>query len=172
MSETTAAHAGENKAPYDHRLYCVWHGMMARCYDPDAEQYPNYGGRGITVCDAWHSYGAFWSWAQASGYARGLSIDRADNDGDYTPDNCRWATPVEQANNRRSNRRVTVDGITLTHAQWARVLGISRQAIRQAIKRGVPAEWYIRAHIEAGRGEQVALRPMITLARNISVAAI
>lgn len=172
MAETATTTTGENKAPYDHRLYCTWYNMLARCSDPDDHHYARYGGRGIKVCREWRSYDAFFRWALANGYDEALTIDRIDNDGDYTPGNCRWATPRQQANNRSNNRHITVAGHTLTHAQWARALGISRQAIRQAIKRGVPAEWYIRAHIEAGRGEQVALRPMITLARNISVAAI
>lgn len=163
MAEAAATAAKETKAPFDHRIYCVWHNMQARCYDPTDQHYIDYGARGISVCDDWSTYDAFWAWAMASGYARGLSIDRINNDGDYTPDNCRWATPREQANNRRSNRRITVAGVSLTHAQWARVLGISRQAIRAAIQRGVPAEWYIIAHIEAGHGEKVACRHMVGL---------
>lgn len=168
MAETTAQKS--TKAPYDHRIYCIWYNMHARCNDQSDSHYARYGGRGIKVCSEWYSYDVFFGWAMAHGYDEALTIDRIDNDGDYTPDNCRWATHRTQANNRSNNRHITVAGHTLTHAQWARALGISRQAIRQAVKKGVPAEWYIRAHIEAGRGEQVALGPMITLARNISAA--
>jgi len=83
-------------------LYRVWAGMKSRCTIPSASNYRNYGGRGISVCDAWsRSFLLFRSWALGNGYRKGLQIDRIDNYSGYMPSNCKWSTSKEQASNRR-----------------------------------------------------------------------
>lgn len=85
------------------RLYRIWSGMKNRCTNENTPRYPDWGGRGIKVCDEWlHDFQAFWDWSMSHGYSDELSIDRIDNDGDYSPDNCRWATPKEQRTNQRT----------------------------------------------------------------------
>lgn len=109
--------------------------MRRRCYDPNNKRYAQYGGRGIRICSEWDDYAAFRSWAIANGYSDELTIDRVDVDGNYCPENCRWATPKEQANNVTRNRVIDYNGKSMTMSEWASELGISYGTMNHRIQR-------------------------------------
>lgn len=106
---------GETKC----RLYRVWSGMKTRCSNPNASGYGSWGGRGITICDEWKEYGPFANWARANGFQEHLEIDRVDNDGPYSPQNCRWVTRKQNSRNKRSSRILTAFGESKTVVEWA-----------------------------------------------------
>lgn len=112
------------------RLYRIWSGMRYRCNNESCGSYKDYGGRGISVCDEWsNSFQAFQEWALSHGYQDDLSIDRIDVNGNYCPENCRWATYKEQANNKRNTIYCEIDGIRKTISQLSEDTGISKQAL-------------------------------------------
>lgn len=116
------------------REYDRWSDMKSRCYNPASTSYSRYGGRGIKVCDRWlDSFPAFLG--DMGRCPDGMSLEREDYNGDYAPENCRWATATEQSNNRRSNARITHDGTTLTISQWATKLGINQHTLRDRLHR-------------------------------------
>jgi len=108
------------------RIYHTWQAMRTRCkWTGSARDRINYYGRGIRVCDDWNSsFESFRDWSLSNGYQDDLSIDRINNDGNYEPSNCRWATCKEQQSNTSYNRMVTLDGQTMTIAESARKQGI------------------------------------------------
>ena len=124
--------------------YNSYHAMMDRCYREKAHNYPQYGGRGIKVCDEWHSIEIFGDWAENNGYRVGLTLDRIDPDGDYCPENCRWATRKQQANNRRNTIYVTIDGVTKTLSEWADFSGITFSTIANRYHDGVRGVMLLR----------------------------
>lgn len=134
------------------REYHIWCGMKARCGNPKNRVYPNYGGRGITVCDRWLN--SFDNFIADVGYApsEDYSIDRIDTNGNYEPGNVRWATDQEQANNTRTVTMLTAFGKTQSTTQWARETGIDRRLICQRIALGWTHE---RAVSEKVRGRIV-----------------
>ena len=124
------------------RLYHTWIGMRKRCRDPKDKDYGNYGGRGINICDEWYNdYAAFRSWASSNGYSEGLTIDRIDVNGDYCPDNCRWATLSEQGRNKRCNKLIEINGEVKTLADWCDIYHMPYYPVHQRIHiRGWDAE--------------------------------
>lgn len=109
---------------YETRLYSSWECMKSRCNNPNNIGYNNYGGRGITVCDEWNEFINFQDWALNNGYQEGLTIDRIDVDGNYEPENCRWSTKIEQANNRRTCNMIAYFGETHSLKDWCRILNL------------------------------------------------
>lgn len=123
------------------QIYNTWRGMKDRCTNPKATNYSNYGGRGISLCEQWESFETFYQWAKGNGYQPGLTIERSNNDGNYEPGNCRWATRTEQNNNRRSNNMVTFNGVTKPISAWARTTGINYRTLKSRImESGWPIE--------------------------------
>ena len=124
---------GETKT----RLYQIYAGIKKRCYNENAQNYKNYGGRGITVCDEWESsWYAFRDWALLNGYTDALTIDRIDVNGNYEPNNCRWVDKSVQANNRRTNRIITYAGESHTIAEWSKILDVPYKRLFKWIANG------------------------------------
>lgn len=118
-------------------LHVVWKGIKARCYNKNHKNYDRYGGRGIVMCDDWkNSFEAFEQWALQKGYKDGLTVDRIDNNGIYSPDNCRLVTRVAQANNRSNSIVVTYNGTTETLSWWSKELGIKYSTLYHRIITG------------------------------------
>jgi hypothetical protein len=122
-----------------HPLYQTWFKMWARCTDPSVLHSEHYLGRGILVCDRWKDPHAFYA-DMGSRPSPSHSLDRIDNDGNYEPNNCRWATKSEQGRNRRTTARVTYNGRTECIAEWGRIAGISEHAIASRLSAGWSVE--------------------------------
>lgn len=126
--------------------------MRARTTYESQPSFKDYGGRGVSVCDEWRDdFSSFKAWAITHGYDDSLSIDRIDNDGNYSPDNCKWSTRKEQNNNQRSNILITYDDETHTAAQWAEIMGVSKSCIYKRIYRGYDTETVLKEYIERKR---------------------
>ena len=139
----------EKKANYKTRLYRVWCGMKERCYRVNHPAYKNYGGRGIAICLKWrYDFNAFKKWALENGYDENASkgqctLDRIDNDGDYTPQNCKFSNAEEQTNNRRTNHKFFLNGEKLTISQASRKYGIGKTTIRFRLSKGLKGKYLI-----------------------------
>ena len=121
------------------RAYVSWQNMRRRCYEVACAEYHNYGARGIKVCDRWRDlFENFY--ADMGDPPPGKSLDRIDVDGNYTPENCRWATAKEQANNKQNNRVIEYEGEELTIAQLAEKMGVNYKVFYMRLSRGWSVE--------------------------------
>ena len=113
----------------------LWSMMKDRCYNINNKSYHDYGGRGITVCEQWiNSFASFYH--DMGDRPTGKTLDRINNDGAYSPSNCKWSTYHEQGHNKRNNVFITHKGVTLTHCQWSNVLGGNDRLVSVRISRG------------------------------------
>ena len=112
--------------------------MHSRCYDTKSHRYHRYGGRGIYVCDEWHSFENYYAFF--GDIPKGMSVDRVNNDGPYSPENCRIASYSQQARNRSDTHFICFKGDTRSLTEWAEITGLNRTAIRNRLKRGWLAE--------------------------------
>ncbi len=131
--------------------HIVWNGMRQRCLNPGAVGFKSYGARGITICGRWSSFETFLS--DMGPRPMGTTLDRIDNDGNYEPSNCRWATRKEQARNRRSSHIVTIGGSSRTIAEWAEMAGLDQHTIIKRIARGISGVDLLRLEHRRQRGE-------------------
>lgn len=117
------------------REYRSWKDMRSRCHTPTDSDYPDYGGRGITICERWASFEAFL--ADMGPRPPGHTLDRIEVNEGYRPGNCRWATPTTQANNKRTNAVYEMDGRRQTLTEWCREFGIDRTKVSYRLARGM-----------------------------------
>jgi hypothetical protein len=135
-----------------HPAYRCWRHMMARCHDPKYPRYAHWGGRGIRVCERWHTFSTF---AEDMGKRpNGTTLDRIDNNGNYEPRNCRWATPKEQSGNTRKSMMITACGVTQSTVLWSQDTGISARTIRRRIEQGWKPEQAVTKPTGRKREEQ------------------
>lgn len=156
MRREIAAKQGKKNATHGDthtRLYTIWQSMRQRCRITKGQVYENYGKRGVFVCEEWrYDFSSFRSWAVSNGYRDGLTLERKDTNGPYSPGNCCWATMKEQQNNRRNNRMITHGGKTQTLSQWADQTGISAATIAWRLNAGWPAsDLFIPASLNNSR---------------------
>lgn len=125
------------KGHSNHPLYHVWLQMMYRCYKRTSKNYEKYGGRGIKVCQEWHDFLEFVRWSDSvGGRPDGYSLDRIDNNGNYGPSNCRWATMKVQNTNKSDNIVIKYNGVSRTLSEWAEHLGIKWVTLHNRYVRG------------------------------------
>jgi hypothetical protein len=125
--------------------------MKSRCLNPRNKRYADYGGRGVQVCDRWIN--SFENFLADMGLrpSDSHSIERKDNDGNYSPDNCIWATREVQERNRRNNLLITYNGLTLTAAEWARRTGLKRATIEARYHAGWDHDAIISTPLQANQ---------------------
>lgn len=116
------------------RLHKIWRKMLERCDNPNCKEFKYYGGRGISIVPAWRNYVVFREWAHSNGYQENLTIERKDNDAEYSPENCRWATMKEQCRNRTTTAWVEYKGERKSIAAWAELYGLKFATLYKRLK--------------------------------------
>ena len=141
LSRDVAVKSNTKHGDTDKRLYRIWAGIIQRCCNNrNRYEWEKYGGRGICVCDEWKQYEAFRDWSLANGYNDNLSIDRIDPNGNYCPENCRWATSYQQANNKRTSKFITFNGKTATVKEFADEYDIAYSCLYARLRNGWSVE--------------------------------
>lgn len=136
-------------------LYRVLAAIKTRCYNEKSPPYKNYGGRGISCCKEWlYCFECFYDWSIATGYKSGLEIERINNDGNYEPTNCRWATRKEQARNKRTNRILYYYGQRKTLVEWAEETGLTTRCIQSRLRKPY---WSVEQAIAFPKGTKAKL---------------
>jgi hypothetical protein len=148
----THGHASRSNGNAGSATYVVWLSMRARCRRPKNKAFHRYGGRGISVCERWLSFDNFF--ADMGERPPGLSLERKNNDGNYEPGNCVWATNVEQANNRSSNLCISFEDRAMTVTQWARELGIAKTTLVGRFRNGWSVERALTEPVWPTRAER------------------
>ena len=121
---------------YKEPWYNSYRGMMSRCYRPKDASYKYYGGRGVVVCNEWHNILNFEMWVKENPYFKGATLDRIDSNGNYSPDNCRWATMFEQDKNRRNSILIEWNGEIHNITEWSEITGLNRSTLKNRYWRG------------------------------------
>ena len=155
MSGIKGMNTGKQNIHYVHgetktRLHKIWGCMHERCERVKHPHYDAYGGRGINVCDEWKEYLPFAEWARNNGYTDELTIDRIDVNGNYEPENCRWATRKEQSLNKRSNVFLEYNGKRKTLGEWAEEYNINRTTLTNRLRR----KWSVEKSLTYPVGEK------------------
>lgn len=157
---------GSRSGRYKHgmsesKAFALWMYILNRCYCKSSSGYRKYGARGIAVCERWrNSFKNFY--ADMGDRPPGMSIERIDNNGPYSPENCKWATRKEQASNTRRNVIVEANGKRLTLTDWANELGLSPSALTNRIKRGMSPEEAVTAPRTTNERYRAILRDGLT----------
>lgn len=130
---------GKQNAQYKHgssatRLYKIWSNMKSRCNNSSIYDYKYYGGRGIKICKEWVDFTSFKDWAVQNGYAKNLTLDRIDVNGNYCPSNCRWVTRKVQSNNKRNLHLLEYKGNVKTLTQWSSILDLPISTLYRWLK--------------------------------------
>ena len=150
-------HRGKTNGSYRHGgahtdLYNVWKSMRQRCMNNMSHDYRWYGGNGISICDEWQDYNVFKEWSESSGYRKGLTIDRIDRTGNYSPDNCRWITIQEQQQNKRNVRKYEYNGDSKSITEWSTLFGLDRRFVANRLDHG----WTIEEALTIPKGRKRA----------------
>lgn len=138
-TEINKIHGGAKRGLHEPE-YRTYRSMKKRCLDPKNNRFNSHGGRGVTICERWLSSYSNFLEDMGRKPSPKHSIERIDNNGNYCKENCHWATSIQQANNRRSNKILTLNGQSKTIAEWGRITGFGWSVIQQRLRRGDTVE--------------------------------